>query len=115
MTTMKTRLASGAASAHLYDLAPSTTVFKTRNMPCRIAVRAEIKKLLHSMKTQTHLGAIWTSFGADSYRIQSFDHPDLRCTENRSLKTDDSQRRCDLRFPYGTSRSSSNGLLEQMP
>jgi len=34
--------ASGAASAHRYNLAPSTTIFKTRITPCRNAVRADV-------------------------------------------------------------------------
>jgi len=34
--------ASGAASAHRYNLAPSTTIFKTGIQSCRIAVRAEV-------------------------------------------------------------------------
>ena len=34
--------ASGRASVHRYNLAASTTIFKTRITPCRIAVRADV-------------------------------------------------------------------------
>jgi hypothetical protein len=113
---MKPPPASGRASAlRVIIAATSTPIFKTRNTPCRIAVRAEMEKLRNSMKNRTHLGAIWTSIGADRYRIQWFDHLKLRFSENRKPKTENSQRRCNLRFPYGTCRSHSNGLLEQMP
>ena len=108
--------ASGRASALRVNIAAtSTPIFKTRITPYRIAVRAEMEKLRNPMKNRTHFSEIWTSFGADRYRIQWFDHLELRFSENRTLKTENSQRHRDLRFPSGTGRSHSNGLLEQMP
>jgi hypothetical protein len=62
---------------------------------------------------------IWTSLSSavDQRRnMLRFSRPTpaiLLTTEQ--LKTDDSQRRCNLRFPYRTGRSHSNRLLEQMP
>ena len=113
---MKQPPASGAASALRVNIAAtSTPIFKTRITPYRIAVRAEMEKLRNPMKNRTHFSEIWTSFGADRYRIQWFDHLELRFSENRTLKTENSQRHRDLRFPSGTGRSHSNGLLEQMP
>jgi hypothetical protein len=113
---MKPPPASGRASALRVNIAAtSTTIFKTRITPCRIAVRSEIKKLRNSTKNRTHFNAIWTLLGADWWRIESSGRPELRFSENRTLKTENLQRRCNLRFPYGTCRSHSNGLLEQMP
>jgi len=108
--------ASGRASALRYNpAASSTTIFKTRNTPCRIAVRAELKKWRHSAKNRAHFCMTWTSFSADRRRIPSLDPETLRFTDDCQLKSADSQPRCDLRFPYGTGRRHSNGLLEQMP
>ena len=45
MMNMNTHPASGRASALRVKFAPSTTIFKTRISPCRIAVRVEIKNL----------------------------------------------------------------------
>ncbi len=108
-------LASGAASAHRYNLASSTTIFKTRMRPCGIAVRAAIEKLLNSNEKRLDFGANCTSLMAAPRRIRSFDPVIVRCADDCQLKPADLQRSCTLRFPYGTGRSHSNGLLEQMP
>ena len=112
---MKTNPASGAASAHRYNLAPSTMIFKTRCQPCRIAVRADIKASKDPKKKRSHFGGIRTSSEDQQTRIQSYGQATLRFTENRTLKTANSQHRCTLRFPYGTGRCNTTGLLEQMP
>jgi hypothetical protein len=115
MMNMNKHPASGAASAHRYNLAPSTTNFKTRKPPCGIAVRAGLKKSMDSTGKRSGFGVIWTSSGDQQTRIPSFDPVTLRFTENRTLKTEHPEQRCQLRFPYGTGRCYSNGLLEQMP
>ena len=107
--------ASGAASAHRYNLAPSMTIFKTRIQSCWIAVRAVIKELRRSKEKRPRFAAIWATLSADLNRVLSLGTVTLRFTAHCRLKTDDSQRRCGLLFPYGTGRSNSNGLLEQMP
>ena len=67
---MNTRKASGRASALRVNRAtPSTTIFKTRCQPCRIAVRAGSEKSMHSTGKRPRFGAICTSFSADRCRI----------------------------------------------
>ena len=45
--------------------ATSTPIFKTRITPCRIAVRADIKKSMHSKENRTAISVpIWTSLGS---------------------------------------------------
>ena len=113
---MKPPPASGAASAHQdHRHSTSTPIFKTRNAPCRIAVRVEIKMSINCNKNRCRIAVRWTSRGVDQRRNMPFSRPILRFTDDCRLKTDDSPRRCDLRFPYGKCRSHSNGLLEQMP
>ncbi len=108
-------LASGAASAHRYNLASLILIFKTRMRPCGIAVRAAIEKLLNSNEKRLSFGANCTSLIAAQRRIRSFDLVTPRFPDDCQLKTAASQRSCNLRFPYGTNRRHSNGLLEQMP
>ena len=113
---MKQAPASGRASALRVNIAATLTpIFKTRHAPCRIAVRAEIKKSINGNKNRCRIAVRRTSRGVFQRRNMPFSRPILRFTDDCRLKTDDSQRRCDLRFPYGTGRSHSNGLLEQMP
>ncbi len=113
---MKPPPASGAASAHrVHRRTTSTAILETRNTPCRIALRAEMEKLRNSMKNQTHFGTIWTSLNSSLCQILQFGPELLRFSENRKPKTENSQRRCDLRFPYCTGRCNTTGLLEQMP
>jgi len=107
--------ASGAASAHRYNLAPSTTIFKIRITPCRIAVRADIKKSRPSKEKRPRFAAICTSLIADLSRILSLGVAPLRFTAHCRLKTADSERSSELLFPTGTGRSNWNGLLEHMP
>jgi len=107
--------ASGVASAHRYNLVPSTTIFKTRITPCRIAARADIKKSMHSKEKRPRFAAIGTSLRADLSRILTLDAVPLRFTAHCRMKTDDSQRSCGLLFPHATARRSTTGLLEQMP
>ena len=97
------------------DVLDRNVIFKTRFGSCRIAVRAEIENVRHSTKKRTDFGANWMSFGTGRYRIEWFCHVELRFTDDCPQKTDDSQRSCGLRFPYGTGRRSTTGLLEQMP
>jgi len=97
------------------DIFDRRTIFKTRRKPCRIAVRADIKKSVDSKKNRPRFGDIWTPTEDQQTRILSVGPGQPRFTHLCQLKTDDSQRSCQLRFPYGTGRSSSNGLLEQMP
>ncbi len=106
---------SGGASAHRYNLASSTTIFKTRIQSCPIAMRADIKRSIHFMKNRPRVGGVQTSLSADPRRIRALDAAKLRFPAHCRRKTDHSQRRCELLFPYGTGRSNSNGLLEQMP
>jgi len=107
--------ASGAASAHRYDLAPSTTVFKTRLKPCRIAVRADIKKSRPSTEKRPRFAAIWATLSTDLSRILALGVAPLRFSAHCRLKTADSERSSELLFPIGTGRSNWNGLLEHMP
>jgi hypothetical protein len=115
MMKMKTRLASGAASAHRYDLATSTPIFKTRCQPCRIAVRADIEKLLSSKEKRPHFGVICTSLADHQCRIPSFGAVLMRFTEHRTLKTEHRRNAAALLFPYAAGRCPITGLLEQMP
>ena len=112
---MKTHPASGAASAHRYNIAPSTLIFKTRCQPCRIAVRADHGKSMFSKEKRTHFRDILTSTADQQTQIHSFDQQHLRFTADCQPKTANLQRRCPLRFPYRTGRRNTTGLLEQMP
>ena len=96
---MKTNPASGRASAHRYNLASLTTIFKTRIEPCPIAVRADIKKSEPLKKKPRGFAAIRSLRIMDPNRIQSSVAASLRFTDHWRLKTDDSQRRCKLLFP----------------
>jgi hypothetical protein len=89
--------------------------FQTRPWPCSIAVRAAIKKWMHSTKNQPHFGAICTSLSRGWRRILPFGYALRRFSENRTLKTEDPQPRCGLLFPNAASRCTTTGLLEQMP
>ena len=93
----------------------TSIIFKTRSEPCEIALRADIKKLRHSTERRRSFAPICSSHSADWTRIQSRGAVTLRFTDDCPLKTDDSQRSCSSLFPYGTRRSSTTGLLEQMP
>jgi len=93
----------------------SDRIFKTRSKPCQWKVRADIQRLRHSKEKRLHFSAINTSLSADLSRIQSPGPMTLLFTDDWQLKTDDSQRSCSLLFPNGTRRSSTTGLLEQMP
>ena len=66
-------------------------------------------------ENRPHSGDIPTSSEDSQTQTLSFGHGTLRFTDDCRLKTDDSQRSCGLRFPYGTGRCNSTGLLEQMP
>ncbi len=113
---MKPPPASGRASALRVNIAAtSTPIFKTRQGPCRIAVRAEIKKSINCNKNRCRIAVRWTSRGVSQRRNMPFSRPILRFTDDCRLKTDDSPRSSHLRFPYGTGRCNSNELLEQMP
>ena len=89
--------------------------FQTRCQPCRIAVRADIEKSVHSTENQSRFGAIWTSLSSNRRRIPSPGAVTLRFTADCRLKTAASQRSCNLLFPRAARRCSSTGLLEQMP
>jgi len=97
------------------DIPDRNVNFKTRITSCRIAVRADIKTSMNPKKKRSHFGGIGTSSEDQQTRIQSYGQAALRFTENRKLKTANSQHRCALRFPYGTGRCNTTGLLEQMP
>ena len=108
--------ASGRASALRVNIAAtSTPIFKTRITPCRIAVRAEIKKSIHCNKNRCRIAVCWTSRGIDQRRNMPLSRPILRFNDDCRLKTADSQHHCGLRFPNGTGRCNSTRLLEQMP
>jgi hypothetical protein len=108
--------ASGRASALRVNIAAtSTPIFKTRNAPCRIAVRAEIKKSINCNKNRCRIAVRWASRGVFQRRNMPFSRPILRFNDDCRLKTADSQPHCGLRFPYRTGRCNANGLLEQMP
>ena len=109
-------LASGAASAHrVHRHTTSTPIFKTRNTPCRIAVRAEIKKSINFNKNRCRIAVRSTSRGVFQRRNMPFSRPILRLTHHCQLKTASLRGRCNLLFPYGTGRCNTTGLLEQMP
>jgi hypothetical protein len=55
-------------------------------MPDRGTLRDQ--KVRNSMKNRTHFNAIWTLLGADWWRIESSGRPELRFSENRTLKTE---------------------------
>jgi hypothetical protein len=114
MMMMMKLLASGRASA-LRVNHTSTAHFKTRITPCRIAVRADHEKCEQITKNGREICGVCTSFGDQQKRVQAINPASVRFTENRTLKTADSQRRCGLHFPYGMCRCSTTGLLEQMP
>jgi hypothetical protein len=116
MRNMKTRKASGRASAlRVGHTIAQTANFKTRNDPCRIAVRADPEKSVHPKENRPRFGPICASLGANLCRILSRGAVTLRFAENRKLKTENPQRSCTLRFPYAARRCNSTGLPEQMP
>ena len=116
MMRMNTQPASGWASALRVNLATTpTTIFKTRIKLCRIAVRANHEKCEQITTSRRQNYAITTTFGDQQMRVRSFNPAFARFTEHCQLKTDDLQRTCRLRFPYGTDRCNTTGLLEQMP
>ena len=116
MMNRNTDPVSGRASALRVDrAAPLMTIFKTRSKPCRIAVRADIKKSRHSKEQRPCFAAICTSLSTDLSRILPLAAVLARFTAHCRRKTDDSQRSCGLLFPSSTGRSNSYGLLEQMP
>ena len=113
---MKQPPASGRASALRVNIAATLTpIFKTRHAPCRIAVRAEIKKSINFNKNRCRIAVRWASRGVYQRRNMPFSRPILQFTDDCRLKTDDLQPRCGLRFPYRTGHCNSNGLLEQRP
>ena len=97
------------------DIFDRRTIFKTRNMLCRIAVRADHEKCEQITKTRRRNCGVCTSFGDQQKRVRPINPASVRFTENRTLKTADSQRHRGLRFPNGTCRRKTTGLLEQMP
>ena len=108
--------ASGRASALRVNIAAtSTPIFKTRITPCRIAVRAEIKKSINCNNNRCRIAVRSTSRGVDQRRNMPFSRPILRLTHHCQLNTASLRGRCNLRFPYGTGRCNTTGLLEQMP
>ena len=115
MMSMQVHSASGVASAHRYNFAPSTTVFKTFFSPFRIAVHAAIEKSMHSKENQPRFGAICPSLSADRCRILPHGAVTLRFPDYCRLKTEHSQPNCGLRFPYAACRCNAAGLPEQMP
>ena len=89
MMRMKTRKASGRASAlRANRTARSTTIFKTRFQPCRIAVRADPGKSVNSDDQWANFGGIFTSSWEPQSRMQSVGHRNLRFAEHRTLKTE---------------------------
>ena len=98
-----------------HDIAEQMTIFETRIKPCRIAVRADHEKCEQFDKHRRRNCGSSTAFGDGQSGIQSVVAITWRLTEHCQLKTDDSQRRCGMRFPSGTCRCKSTGLLEQMP
>gem|GEM_PF-2437524 len=79
--------ASGVASAHRYNLASSITIFKTRLKPCRIAVRADIKKSRPSTEKRPRFAAICTSLITELNRILSLGVATLRFSADCRLPT----------------------------
>ena len=75
-------------------------------------VAGDFSGLPHSGRT---VSDICTSSGDQQSQILSFGHRHLQFPEHHRLKTEPSQRCCELRFPYAASRCNSTGLLEQMP
>ena len=113
---MKTLKASGRASAlRVNRSTASTTTFKTRFEPSRIAVRADLEKCEPFTKNRPRGSDLCTSSDDQQSQIPSLARLLLRLTEHRTLKTKHPQRRCKLRFPYATCRCNVTGLLEQMP
>ena len=97
------------------DIFDRRTIFKTRNMLCRIAVRADHEKCEQITKNGREICGVCTSFGDQQKRAQAINPAFVRFTDHCRLKTANSQRRCRLLFPYGMCRCSTTGLLEQMP
>lgn len=106
---------SGWASAHRYNLASSTTILKTRFEPCRIAVRADPEKCDALTENRQWFRRLSMSFVVGQSEVTTMNCDLVRFLAHCRRKTEHSQRRCELLFPYGTGRSQSNGLLEQMP
>jgi hypothetical protein len=77
----ETNAASGWASA-LRVTRTSTPIFTTRNMLCRIVVRADREKPMVSKEKRIHFGDIWSSSEDSQTRIPSFGHTPLRFTED---------------------------------
>ena len=82
MMSMQVHSASGAASAHRYNFASSTTVFKTRIQPCRIVVRADIEKSMASEEDRPQFSENCKTSGNQQSQILSPDGMNLRFTEN---------------------------------
>ena len=83
--------------------ATAVTIFKTRCQPCRIVVRADIRKSINSIEKWPHYGNIGSSSGDQSdvqqNRILLPDGVSQRIPEHSRLTTVAGKRRCGLRFP----------------
>jgi len=123
--------ASGAASAHRYNLAPSTTIFKTRFESCGWKDRAEVgpfcRKGLRSVAAtcdQTCFDIKITSPEITApFFVSACDVPLTvhlaaiwKIFSGRTDRQKSPNRiAVKLLFPYATGRRSTTGILEQMP
>ena len=80
--SLQVHSASGAASAHRYNFAPSTTVFKTRCQPCGIAVPADIEKSMAAEENRPQFCENCKTSGNQQSQILSPDGMNLRFPEN---------------------------------
>ena len=80
---MKQAPESGRASALRVNIAATLTpIFKTRITPCRIAVRAEIKKSINGNKNRRRIALRWASRGVYQRRNMPFSRPILQFTDD---------------------------------
>jgi len=104
MMHINKRQASGQGMLlRLSRSAPAITIFKTRCQPCRIVVRADIRKSINSIEKWPQHGNISSSSGDQSdvqqNRILLADGVSQRIPEHSRLTTAEGERRCGLRFP----------------
>jgi hypothetical protein len=99
--------------------ATAITIFETRCQPCRIAVRADIRKSINSIEKWPQRGNVSSSCGNQSdvqqNRILLPDGVSQRIPEHSRLTTVAGKHSCGLRFPYTIGRCKLTGLPEQRP
>lgn len=94
---------------------PEDLPFKTRIKPYRIAIWADYENSDALTENQRRFRCLRTSFVDAKSEVPTMNSDLVKFPEHWPLKTEHTQRRCGLLFPYATRRRSTTGLVEQMP